>query len=256
MNAMNRTTAEARKLYQKVASTVAERIATGHYREEERLPSERDLAEEFGVSRPTVREAMLALEIRGMVEARHGSGVYVTKSPVAAQSPAELDIGAFELTEARAIFESEAAALAATMITDEQVTKLEAKLAEMVEENESDARGELADRAFHVAIAEATNNAAIVAVVEMLWDLRYRSPLCRHMLDLARNVGVKPRIQHHRHILDALKTRDPKKARKEMRAHLESVIEGLLAATETEAVERARAEVRRKRSEYARRRAL
>lgn len=253
---MNRTTAEAHKLYQKVAATVTGRITNGQYPRGERLPSERDLAEEFDVSRPTIREAMLALEIQGLVEARHGSGVYVLDTSAIPAPAAELDIGAFELTEARAIFESESAALAASLITDEQLAKLEKIMAEMIEENKSDASGELADRSFHVAIAEATNNAAIVSVVEMLWDLRYRSPLCRHILHLARQTGVRPRIKHHRKILAALKARDPKRARAEMREHLENVIEGLLAATEIEAVEQARADAVRKRSEYARRRAV
>lgn len=247
--------AETGKLYQKVAAAVADRICAGRYAEGERLPAERDLAEEFEVSRPTVREAMLALEIRGLVEARHGSGVYVLQRQLAAASPPELDIGAFELTEARAIFEAEAAALAATSITEAQIAQMESALTEMAQENQGDIKGEQADRRFHVIIAEATNNAAIIAVIEMMWDLRYRSPLCRHMLDRARREGVKPRIEHHRRILDALKTRDPKLAREEMRAHLESVIEGLLAATETEAIERAKAEVARKRTEFARRRA-
>ena len=253
---MTRTPAETRKLYQQVAAAIGDGIASGLYPVGQRLPSERDLAEEFGVSRPTIREAMLALEIRGMVEARHGSGVYVTDSPPDPQAAPELDIGAFELTEARALFEGEAAALAATIITDAELDRLEEILAEMVEENAGDAKGEQADRRFHVAIAEATRNAAIVSVIENLWDARYRSPLCRHMLDKARAVGVKPRIDEHRRLLDALRTRDPQQARKAMREHLERVIEGLLAATELEAVERARTEVAAKRTEYARRRVV
>jgi GntR family transcriptional repressor for pyruvate dehydrogenase complex len=76
------------------------------------------------------------------------------------------------------------------------------------------------------------------------------------MLDKARAVGVKPRIDEHRRLLDALRTRDPQQARKAMREHLEHVIEGLLAATELEAVERARTEVAAKRTEYARRRVV
>ncbi|KRB48839.1 FadR/GntR family transcriptional regulator [Phenylobacterium sp. Root700] len=251
---MTRTTAGARKLYQQVVAAVGASIERGQYKPGQRLPSERDLAEEFSVSRPTVREAMLALEIRGLVEARHGSGIYVTDTPPVEAAAPDLDIGAFELTEARVLFEGEAAALAATTITEEQLVELEAILVEMVEENAGDAKGEQADRRFHVAIAEATRNAAIVTVIETLWDLRYRSPLCRHMLDRARLVGVKPRIDEHRRLLDALKARDPQRARKEMRDHLERVIEGLLAATEIEAVERARTEVAKQRTEYARRR--
>jgi GntR family transcriptional repressor for pyruvate dehydrogenase complex len=254
---MTRTPAETRKLYQQVAAAIGEGIAAGRYPRGQRLPSERDLAEEFGVSRPTIREAMLALEIRGMVEARHGSGVYVTENPPIQLAAPELDIGAFELTEARALFEGEAAALAATAITDEELDRLEKILVDMAEENAvGGGKGEQADRRFHVTIAEATRNAAIVSVIESLWDARYRSPLCRHMLDRARAMGVQPRIEEHRRLLDALRTRDPQQARRAMREHLEHVIEGLLAATELEALERARTEVAAKRSEYARRRAV
>jgi GntR family transcriptional repressor for pyruvate dehydrogenase complex len=251
---MTLTPAEGRKLYQQVAAAVADAIAAGRHGPGERLPSERDLAESFGVSRPTVREALLALEIRGVVEARHGSGVYVVENPPTAAAAPELDIGAFELTEARALFEGETAALAAATITDAELARLEAILSEMVEENAAGSPGEQADRRFHVAIAEATRNAAIVSVIETLWDARYRSPLCRHMLDRARAMGVKPRIDEHRRLLDALTARDPQAARLAMREHLERVIEGLLKATELEAVERARTEVAAKRSEYARRR--
>ncbi len=246
----------AKKLYQQVVAAIDEAIASGRYKPGQRLPAERDLAEEFGVSRPTVREAMLALEIRGIVEARHGSGVYVTDQPVAEAVPQELDIGPFELTEARALFEGETAALAATIISDEQLEQLENILKAMVEENAGEYNGELADRAFHVGIAEATRNSAIVTVVEDLWDMRYRSPLCRHMLERARQVGVKPRIDEHRVLLDALTARDPQRARQAMREHLHRVIDAILAATELEAVERARDEVAARRTEFARRRAI
>ncbi|MDB5438374.1 MAG: GntR family transcriptional regulator [Caulobacteraceae bacterium] len=248
-------TAGAKKLYQQVVSALEESIVTGRFKAGDRLPSERELAEDFKVSRPTVREAMLALEIRGLVEARHGSGIYVRETPEQ-DAPSELDIGAFELTEARLLFEGEAAALAATTISDAELIALEATLTEMAMENEGEYIGEQADRRFHLAIAEATRNSAIVGVVESLWDIRYRSPLCRHMLKRAREVGVKPRIDDHRLLLDALKARDPQRARQAMREHLERVIEAILAATELEAVERAREEVAARRTEYARRRAV
>jgi GntR family transcriptional repressor for pyruvate dehydrogenase complex len=247
------TTATAKKLYQQVAAAVEAAIADGRYKAGQRLPAERELAEEFGVSRPTIREAMLALEIRGRVEARHGSGVYVRAAAAPMEAPEELDIGPFEFTEARALFEPEAAALAAATITDAELAALETILSEMVDENAGDNRGDEADRRFHVAIAEATRNSAVVMMVETLWDLRYRSPLCRHMLDAAR---VKPRIDEHRLLLEALRARDPGQARRAMRDHLERVIEALLAATEIEAVERARGEVAARRDEYARRRAI
>lgn len=254
---MTTSTAETRKLYQQVATAVAAHIASGVYTPGSRLPSERDLAEEYGVSRPTVREAMIALEIRGLVDARPGSGIYVTAARAPEGPAPELDIGAFELTEARRLFEGESCALAASAITDDELVKLEEILGQMAVENESAASvGEQADRSFHVAIAQATRNAAIVMVVENLWDLRYRSPLCAEMLDRARQVGVRPLIEDHREILVCLKARDPRRAREAMRAHLSRVIEDLLTATEIDAMERTRSDVQRRRQEVARRAAI
>jgi DNA-binding transcriptional regulator YhcF (GntR family) len=134
---MTTSTAETRKLYQQVANAIADSIRDGAFQPGQRLPSERDLAEDYKVSRPTVREAMIALEIRGLVEARHGSGVYVTEAPPVEVTAPELDIGAFELTEARRLIEGESPRLAATTITDQELIDLEKILDDMVEENDT-----------------------------------------------------------------------------------------------------------------------
>ena len=254
---MTTSTADTRKLYQQVAGSVSVGIAEGRYPVGTRLPSERDLAEEFGVSRPTVREAMIALEIRGLVEARPGSGIYITEAnPTPGPAP-ELDIGAFELTEARRLFEGEACALAASTITDEELVELDSIVADMIGENTMvSSIGEQADRRFHMTIAKATRNAAIVMTVENLWDLRWRSPLCAAMLERARQVGVRPLIEDHEVILNALKARDPRTARNAMRAHLSRVIEGLLTATEMDAMAQTRSDVEARRLEMARRTAI
>jgi GntR family hexuronate regulon transcriptional repressor len=109
---------------------------------------------------------MIALEIRGLVEAQQGSGIYVTDQPQAQIGADDLDIGAFELTEARRLFEGEAAALAASIITEEQLEEIAAILEDMVKENARKQKGEIADRRFHVAIAQATRSSAITAVIE------------------------------------------------------------------------------------------
>jgi GntR family hexuronate regulon transcriptional repressor len=246
---------DTRKLYQQVASTVMASIKSGKYKPGERLPSERDLAAAFKVSRPTIREAMISLEIRGLAESRHGSGIYVTDTPPA-QEGGDLDIGAFELTEARRLFEGEAAALAATTISEERLDELERIVAEMVDENARRQQDWTADRRFHVAIARATRNTAIATVIENLLDMRHKSPLCVYMLERARRVGVQPRVSEHRRILDALRKHDPKAARSAMRDHLARVIEDLLAATEPDALEGAAAKPNRRRQHYSRRLAI
>ncbi|CUS43473.1 MAG: FadR/GntR family transcriptional regulator [Pseudomonadota bacterium] len=244
---------DSRKLYQQVAAAVAGAIQRGEFAPGQRIPSERDLAEEYKVSRPTIREAMIALDVIGLVKTRHGSGIFVVDNPPKDAAMIGLDIGAFELTEARRLFEGEAAALAAVSITDDEIAALETLIGEMERENLENISGEHADRSFHLTIARATRNSAVVDVVESLWDARYRSPLCAHMLERARSVGVQPRIDEHQRILAALRDRDPHAARREMRDHLARVIDGLLTATESDTFERARAEVEAKRSDLARR---
>jgi GntR family transcriptional repressor for pyruvate dehydrogenase complex len=244
-----------RKLYQRIAEEIAAAIAAGRYPLGTRLPGERDLAEEFSVSRPTIREAMIALEIRGLIEARQGSGLYVTHAPAPADRAPELDVGAFELIEARILFEGEAAALAATMIDDGKLAELDGLLQVMAEDPDAAAAVD-ADRRFHLLIAESTGNSLVRSVVEMLWNVRERSPLCVHMFGQARREGVTPRVHEHRLIVDALRARDPQRSREAMRAHLQRVTDDLLAATELELMQRARAEAEAHRSRIARRTGL
>lgn len=244
------------KLYRRIADSVADAIEAGQYKLGDRLPTERELAEQFGVSRPTLREAMIALEMLGMIEARHGLGIYVTSNarPAAPTNELDFEIGAFELIEARRLFEGEAAALAATSIDDAQLAQLEALMVRMHEEEEI--RGEDADREFHMIIARSTGNGAIIATIENLWDWRNRSPLARNILTRARGMGLEPRINEHKRVFDALKARDPHAARQAMRDHLERVIEHLLHATETEAVQKAKLETSARRSAIAKRVAI
>ena len=192
------------KLYQAIIAALQADIATGVYKAGDRLPPERVLVDRFGVSRLTVREAMIGMEILGLVEARRGSGVYVTERPGNTLSVAELDIGEFELTEARRLIEGECAALAAHNGDEAAVAALRAILDEMIAENVGEMHDERADRAFHVQIARATQNDAMVLVVQTLWELRERSPLCQGMRERSRAAGIKPRIDDHRAILEAM----------------------------------------------------
>ena len=249
---MTTSTAETRKLYQQVANAIAESIREGTYQPGNRLPSERDLADDYGVSRPTIREAMIILEARGLVEARHGAGVYVTDAPRPEVSAPRLEVSAFELVEARRLIEGDACALAAAVMSDEQLQDLTVILNDMAEEHDFGALADLADRRFHVAIAKASRNGVLVAMVENLWDLRYQ-PTCRDLLERAGRVRAQPLVNDHQEILDALKARDPAAARTAMRGHLGRVIENLMTVVETDALEDARAQIQARRSEVARR---
>lgn len=246
------TKSESKRLYEQVAEALAARIAAGEPKVGERLPSERDLAQTFGVSRPTVREAVIALELDGLVEVKMGSGVYVRAKRPSGGKAGETDIGPFELLEARRAIEGEACAMAALRVTSETIARLRALVEEMENENARDVvMSEDADRRFHMVIVEATQNSAMIQVVRNLWDARNRSPQHQFLSQKGRAAGVKPRINEHTAIVDALSMRDPAAARRAMRDHLTRVIESLLEATETEAMEEARARIAEQRQRYA-----
>ncbi len=120
---------DSRRLYRQIADQIAALIEKGEYRAGGRLPPERDLAKQLGVSRPSVREALIALEVEGYVEVRVGSGVYVI-GPAPAARPAALpaDSGPFELIRARWLIEAECAALAAKHAGKAQVRAMEEAL--------------------------------------------------------------------------------------------------------------------------------
>ncbi len=239
------------RLYQDLARSLLEELASGRYVVGTRLPAERELATKYGVSRPTVREAIIALEVQGLVEVRVGSGAYVRRLPDDESKPG-FNISAFELTEARLMFEGEAAALAATQITDDEIATIEQLVRDIAREN-NDPRGtESADRAFHVAIARATRNNAITDAVERLWELRATSPEAALLHEKARTANIKPVVDEHSAILDALRARDPSGARAAMRSHLTQVIDSLLFATEERQIAEARKAAQARRERYAR----
>ena len=216
--------AKVRRLYLDVANKIEELIKSGEIRPGERLPSERNLAVNFDVSRPTIREAMIALEIAGLVEIKTGSGIYVTGQ----QAVNELQLsdegpGPFEVLETRLLIEPEAAALAAARIDENQLAELKQALEEM---DMADAEGkEQADNRFHCLIAEASENSALISVVNWLWTLRNDSPISELFHRRVRQEGVHPSIGEHRRIYNAIRARDPLRAREAMRTHIANAIE-------------------------------
>lgn len=243
---------KTKRLYKTVADDLLRVVDSGQYAVGERLPAERDLAIKYKVSRPTIREAVIALELAGRVEVRKGSGVYILDYQEQENNTTSLDmnVGPFELTEARMLIEGEAAALAATMITPEEISELESIIEKMIVENDQNIDGEHADRDFHMLIARATRNSAIVSIIDDLWNLRDHSELTRNMYSTVRQTGVKPGIDEHWAIHAALKAGDAASARKAMRTHLTRVIDTMFQATEIEAVEKIKQRVSEDRKRY------
>ena len=218
------------RLYLKVAEQILDYIRAEDIEPDQRLPSERDLASQLGVSRPTVREALIALEITGSVEIRSGSGVYVIERPADSRLQApDRGPGPFEILEARRLVESEACALAAERIGDAALEQLEALLEAMRLENQQETATEAADESFHCLIADACGNSALASTIRWLWQLRNQSEISTHFHQRIRAEGIRPIIADHEAIIGALKQHDPAAARQAMDKHLQRVIKHLLA---------------------------
>lgn len=216
---------KVRRLYLEVANQVEKLIRSGEFKPGGRLPSERDLAQQFSVSRPTIREAMIALEIAGLVEVRTGSGIYVLspEDPGAEGLGGELKDegpGPFEILEARRLLEGEVAALAAARITDQQIEAMEAALEVMEREGLEGTVSEEADRRFHCILAEASQNSALASMVNWLWELRDGSGISALFHERVREAGVHPSAAEHRAIFEALRSRDPIATRQAMVTHI------------------------------------
>lgn len=222
-----------RRLFEDIAEKIADMVRTGVFPPGSRLPGEREMAERLGVSRVTVREAEIALQARGLIRIKTGSGVYVREQ--ASGDTDELPtVSAFELTEARSLFESEAAALAAPIIADADLEKLDALLALMAQDgsDDDDEQSTAADREFHMTIAAASGNRAIIHVVKTLWRLRTEIPEVRHTHAAVCHHDGATRQDEHAAIVAALRQRDPKAARQAMRQHFARLLESMLDATE------------------------
>lgn len=225
---------KVRRLYMEVATQIESQIRSGTIKAAERLPSERDLAVRFEVSRPTIREAMIALEIAGLVEIRTGSGIYALSLNELDGAPLDDAPGPFEVLEARLLVEPEVVSLAAARISDEQLAILEQMLSVMDNSSASEKDKEQADERFHNTIAKATGNSALETYVQWLWGLRNQSQLSSTFHQRMRDLGVHPYVDEHRKILNALKARDPSRARLAMHVHISNAIEQDMNALETD----------------------
>ncbi|MEP1448309.1 MAG: FadR/GntR family transcriptional regulator [Paraglaciecola sp.] len=211
------------RLYIKIAEQLRGLIEKGVYQPGDRFPAERALAEKLGVSRPTIREAMIALEISGIIEIRTGSGIYVSDKPILpALQLMDSGIGPFEILEMRSALEPEICALAAQRVTDEQIQRLNQIIKAMQEEEKQPNACEKADGEFHLLIAEASQNSAMYQSVKWLWDLRNQSVLSDAFLKKIREEGVHPSIEDHKNIAKALAKRNPEMARLAMKNHIDN----------------------------------
>jgi DNA-binding FadR family transcriptional regulator len=239
-----------KRLYRNVLDKMLVLIDSGEFPIGGRLPPERMLAERFNVSRPTIREAIIALEILDRVEVKTGSGIYVLEHHSDSGNGIN-HISPYELTESRALIEGEAVALAASHITTEELQDLEDSLSEMAQENED---GELAegdaDKKFHSIIAQATRNEMLVSIIEHMWHVRNNAPLVSKAYKAICDQDGTKRVEEHREIYQALLNRDPAAARAAMHQHFALILNKLIATSEAAQVEEARRQAEEARERF------
>ena len=213
---------EPKRLYRQIADQIRTLICSGEFTAGARLPPERDLARQLGVSRPSVREALIALEVEGLVEVRIGSGIYVLGNGHAGDEGDEVEAasGPFELLRARWVIEGECAALAAKSAKKAQIVAIEEALDLMQKEMISEKQPVNADRLFHLRIAEATGNGALVHVVRMLWEER-SGPLYKQLEHHYDSPQLwQAALAEHRAVIKAIAAHDSAAARSAMQRHL------------------------------------
>jgi len=211
---------EPRRLYRQIADQLAQLIASGEFPAGSRLPAERELAVSLGVSRTSVREAIISLEMSGLVEVRVGTGIFVTTPPEGtSRASGDAGPGPFDLLAARKLVEGEVAALAAIKATDEDAGALRQSVERMAAQLDDFAAREAEDRDFHLRLAKATGNGSLELVVEGLWDQRAelwgRLQQHFHTRDLAERT-----IRDHAAIAAAVAAHNADGARAAMHRHL------------------------------------
>lgn len=214
---------QPRRLYRHVADQIRTLIEGGKFAAGERLPGERELAEELGVSRPTIREALIALEVEGLVHIRMGSGIYVTgrQGEKQALAPSEDLEGPFELLRARSLIECAIAEEAAKVVRSEHIEAMDAVLTRMAQTFNSPRTSIALDRTFHTTIAGIIENAALNRFVGELFDLRM-TPYFEKLASYFESPSSwREAFEEHRAIRDAIASGDPARAKEAMRFHLQ-----------------------------------
>jgi DNA-binding FadR family transcriptional regulator len=227
----------SQRLYEQVAEQIGGLITRGEFSPGDRLPPERDLARKLNVSRPVVREAMIALELAGLVEVRTGAGTYVKSQSRSVVRLGDSGPSPFELLAARRLVECEIAALAAETADAEDIAALRSLNDAVREETQAGRTGVDADRAFHRRLAEITGNAVLVAIVAQLWE-GMSGPILNRFHELTNRPGKhRTNIADHAAIIAVLDRHDSSGARSAMAAHI-----GHVEAVFAEDEEPARAE--------------
>ena len=161
-----------RKLYIQIADQIRDQITAGAVQPGQQLPSERELVQSLGVSRPTVREALIALEVAGLVEVRVGVGAFVKAPETNKSDLPEQSASPLEIMAVRQLLEPEAAALASQFVSEAGRARLKQTLIRMGEETAAGQWSSDSDRTLHMTLAEGTGNGVLRETLDNLWASR------------------------------------------------------------------------------------
>jgi DNA-binding FadR family transcriptional regulator len=218
----------------RIYSDILNRIIEGEYREGERLPTEHALAEQFATSRPTVREALAQLRADGIIATRHGSGTTVVRRPdpdVRRFAPLETLSDIRRCYEYRVVVESGAAALAAQTADDGDIAAIRAEWENLEQIVETAGIGAKDDFAFHLAVTRASKNQFFVSALSSIHEQMVFSMNLSRNLSLVKSVERQRLVQReHLEVLEAIQQRDPERAARAMREHLEHAIERMFGS--------------------------
>jgi GntR family transcriptional repressor for pyruvate dehydrogenase complex len=208
-------------LYEQVVERLRDFIDVEDLKPGDRLMSERELAERLGVSRTSVRQALTVLRVQGLVEIRHGDGVYLIEPPGQVIPSLALEVANSEVDhpmiwEVREGIEVQAARLAARRRTDADLAAMADALSAMAESVDSDGDGVIGDRHFHRAVAQAAHNELLAQLHDQLRDLIDRTSEA----SLSRPGRPPVSLHEHQEIYEAIERGDEEAAVELMREHI------------------------------------
>ncbi|MBU2884284.1 GntR family transcriptional regulator [Gilvimarinus agarilyticus] len=238
------------RTYQKIVAKIIQLIAVGEFKAGGRLPTENQLAQRFKVSRAPVREAIIALEVMGKLEVRHGSGAYILP-PDTYASPTNYNHNPFELIETRSLVESEVSALAVSTISEEQLDQLQStiKLMHATHAEDIDSLRQ-AENEFHTILVSSTLNRSLIDIVRNLMRA------CEHSTDIRTTYKTIMKhersvfIQQHQTIFNALQLKNPQGSRANIREHFSFILNALHNTSEERAMKQMLMLARERRERY------
>lgn len=225
---MELPTLKVERLYRQISNLLIGCIKKGQFPAGAILLPERELAKQLGVSRSSIREALIALEITGWVEIRTGNGVYVMNPlPQSDDVPAEEEFSLQALIQARQMYEAMTAELAARNGSDDQRAELQEITQDLIQLHANDDKFLREDKRFHLLIAEMTGNEVLRDMMEYLWNKRKSSRFVRLESHYAESDFAREMNQDHADIARAIIARDAVQARASMERHLQHVYDRL-----------------------------